>query len=56
MVDLGSRMIGSGTITNSKKSILSSRVGFGSRVESKSKNLISHFFPSMKYDYPKEVV
>ena len=38
--DLGSRVIGSRTITNSKKSSVGSRVGIGSIVESKSKNLI----------------
>ena len=33
-----------GTNTNSGKLTLGSRVGFSSRVESKSKNLISHSF------------
>ena len=45
MVDLDSRVIGSGTITNSEKLTLGSRVSFGSRVEFKSKNLISHSIP-----------
>jgi len=40
MDHLGSRMIGSETITDSKKSSVGSRVGIGSTVESKSKNLI----------------
>ena len=45
MVDVGSRMIGSGTITNSRKLTLGSRVSFGSRVESKSKNWNSYSSP-----------
>ena len=45
MVDLDSRMTGSGTNTNSRKSTLGSRVSFSSRVESKSQNLNSHSFP-----------
>jgi len=40
MDHLGSRVIGSGTITDSKKSSVGSRVGIGSIVEFKSKNLI----------------
>ena len=56
MDDLGFEMKSSGTNTNSKKSTLDLRVGLDSRVGSKSKNLISHFFPSTKCDYPKEVV
>ena len=56
MVDLGSRVIGLKTITNSGKSTLGSRVNFGSRANSKSNNLISYFFPSMKCDYLKEVI
>jgi len=39
MVDLGLRVIGLGTITNSEK------LSLGSRVESKLKNLILHSFP-----------
>jgi len=38
IIDLDSKVIGSGTITNSGKSTLGLRVGFGSRVEFKSKN------------------
>ena len=45
MVDLSSRMIGSGANTNSKKSTLGSKVSFSSRVESKSKNWNSHSYP-----------
>ena len=45
MVDLGSRVIGSGTITNSGKSSVGSRVSYGLRVESKSKNWDSHSLP-----------
>jgi len=56
MDDLGSEMKSSGTNTNIGKSTLGSRVSFASRVESKSKNLISLFFPSMKCDYPKLVI
>ena len=41
---LGLKNVGSGTNTNSEKSTLGSRVSFGSRVESKSKNLYSHSF------------
>jgi len=44
IVDIDSRMIGSGTNTDSRKCILGSRVSFGSRVESKSKNWNSHYF------------
>ena len=43
IVDLGSRMIGSGINTNSKKSTLDSRQ-FWFKVESKSKNWNSHSF------------
>jgi len=46
MDNLGSEMKSSGTNTNSGKSTLGSRVSFASRVESKSKNLISHSFPT----------
>ena len=45
MNDLGSKIKSSGTNTNSGKSTLGSRIGLGSRVESKSKNLILHSFP-----------
>ena len=45
MINLASRVISSGTITNSKNSTLGSRVGFGLRVESKFKNWNSHYFP-----------
>ena len=45
MDDLGFEMKSSGTNTNSGKSTLGSKVGLGSRVESKSKNLISHSIP-----------
>ena len=45
MDDLGFEMKSSGTNTNSKKSTLGSRVGLGSRVESKPKNLISYSVP-----------
>ena len=45
MVDLGSRVIDSGTITNSKKSNVSSRVDIGSIVGSKSKKQNSYSFP-----------
>jgi len=44
MDNLGSEMKSLGTNTNSRKSTLSLRVSFGLRVESKSKNLISHSF------------
>ena len=61
MVDLGSRMIDAGTNTNSGKSILASRVSFGSIVESKSKveihiREIHILFPSMECDNPKLVI
>ena len=56
MDDLGFEMKSSGTNSNLGKLTLGSGVGFASRVESKSKNLISYSFPSMKCDYPKEVV
>jgi len=39
VIDLGSRMIGSGTNTDSEKSSLDSRVSFGLIVGFKSKNL-----------------
>ena len=45
MVDLGSRMIGLGTITSLGNSNLDSRVDSASRVESKSKNWNSHSSP-----------
>ena len=44
MDNLGSEMKSSGTNMNSRKSTLGSRVSFVSRVESKSKNLISRSF------------
>ena len=44
MVDLGSRMKGSGANTNSEKSSLALRVSFGSIVSFKIKNLNSHSF------------
>jgi len=44
MVDLGSKVIGPESNTNSEKSTFGSKVGFGSRVESKSKNWNSHSF------------
>jgi len=44
MVYLGSRMICLGTNTNSEKSTLGSRVSFGARIESNSKNWNSHSF------------
>ena len=46
MIVLRSEKKSSRTNTNSKKSTMSSRVSFASRVESKSKNLISHSFPT----------
>jgi len=45
MDDLGFEMKSSGINTNSEKSTLGPRVGLGSRVESKSKNLISLSVP-----------
>ena len=56
MVDLSSRMIGSGTHTNSKKLTLSSRVSFGARSESNPRIKIHILFPSMECDYPKLVI
>ena len=55
MVDLHSRMIGSGINTNSRKSTLGLRVSFGSRI--KSLRIQFHIiFSLMKCNYPKEVV
>ena len=42
MDDLDFEMKSLGVNTNSRKSTLGSRVGLGSRIESKSKNLILH--------------
>ena len=53
MVDLGSRVIGSGTITNSEKSTMSLTIGFSSRVKSKLKNLILHFFLLIKCEFKR---
>ena len=44
MVDLGSRVIGSGTITNSEKLSISSRGGISSIVEFKLNKWNSHSF------------
>ena len=55
MVDLGSRVIGSGTITNSEKSSVGLRVDIGSIVGPNQRNEIHILFPSMECDYPKLV-
>jgi len=59
MVDLGSRMKGSGTNNDSGiwlKSSLGSRVSFGTQVVPNQKIEIQILFPSMECDFPKSMV
>ena len=56
IVDLDSRVIGSGTITNSKKSSKGSRVDIGSMLGPNQRNEIHILFSSMECDYPKMMI
>ena len=56
MIDLDSRIIGSGTNTNSKKLILGSRVSFDSRVSPNQVSEIHILFLSIECDYTKLVI